>query len=51
MHDKYADLPLDFVDAAVVAIAERFGEPNIATLDGDYHVVRPKGLRYFVLLP
>jgi uncharacterized protein len=51
LHSKYADLPLDFVDAAVVAISERLREPRIATLDSDYPVVRPKGLPYFVLLP
>src|SRR5438105_273457 len=30
---RYADLHLGFVDAAVIAVAERFGERKIATLD------------------
>jgi predicted nucleic acid-binding protein len=39
---QYADLPLGFVDASVVAIAERLGETEIATLDRrDFSVVKP----------
>jgi len=50
--DRYADLDLGFVDAAVVAIAERLGEPKIATLDRrHFTVVRPRHVEAFELLP
>jgi predicted nucleic acid-binding protein len=49
---RYADLPLGFVDAAVVAIAERFGERKLASLDRSHlGVVRPRHVRAFTLLP
>lgn len=31
--DRYADMDLGFVDASVIAIVERLGEPKLATLD------------------
>lgn len=31
--DRYADADIGFVDAAVLAITERLGEPKLATLD------------------
>lgn len=31
--DRYADLDLGFVDASVIAVVERLGEPKLATLD------------------
>jgi uncharacterized protein len=49
---RYANLPLGFVDAAVIAIAERFGEPKVATLDHrHFRVVHPTHVRAFRLLP
>jgi len=49
---KYADLPLSFVDAAVVAIAERLNEDTIATLDRrHFSVVRPAHVDAFNLVP
>jgi uncharacterized protein len=49
---QYRDLPLGFVDASVVAIAERLREPKPATLDHrHFHVVRPRHLASFLLLP
>jgi uncharacterized protein len=48
----YQDLELGFVDAAVVAIAERLGEPKLATLDRrHFSVVRPRHVEVFRLLP
>jgi predicted nucleic acid-binding protein len=44
----YADLPLGMVDASVVAVAERLGHVEIATLD---RRVRPHHVDAFVLLP
>lgn len=49
---RYADLPLDHVDASVVATAERLGERRIATLDRrDFTVVRPADGGTLELLP
>lgn len=31
--DRYADADLGFVDASVIAVVERLGEPKLATLD------------------
>ena len=39
---RYADLTLGVVDASVVALAERLGEPKVATLDQRrFRAVRP----------
>lgn len=48
----YADLPLGVVDASVMAIAERIGARQIATLDHrHFSVVRPVHTAAFELLP
>jgi uncharacterized protein len=48
----YADLRLGLVDAAVISICERLGEPKVATLDRrHFGVVRPRHVRAFELLP
>jgi len=48
----YADLRLGFVDASVVAVAERLGEETIATLDHrHFSVVRPRHVASFTLVP
>ncbi|MDQ2743985.1 MAG: PIN domain-containing protein [Chloroflexota bacterium] len=48
----YADLPLGAVDASAVAIAERLGGTEIATLDRrHFTVVRPRHAVAFTLLP
>lgn len=40
--EQYADLPIGGVDAAVIAVAERLGVSEIATLDRrHFSVVRP----------
>lgn len=50
--EKYADFPLDLVDASVIAVAERLGADEIATLDRrHFSVVRPAHLQAFTLLP
>lgn len=49
---KYIDLPLGLVDAAVIAIAERLRLGDIATLDHrHFQVVRPRHVEAFTLLP
>ena len=48
----YNDLKLGFVDAAIVAVAERHGVTRIATLNHrDFTVVRPVHTASFILLP
>lgn len=32
-HPPYEDMDLGFVDASVIAVVERLGEPKLATLD------------------
>lgn len=49
---RYDDLPLGTTDASVIALAERFGVDEIATLDHKhFRVVRPNHVRSFTLLP
>jgi predicted nucleic acid-binding protein len=40
---QYADLPMDFADASLVAVCERLGIRQVATLDSDFHVYRLEG--------
>jgi len=50
--DRYRDLPLGFVDAAVISVVERLGESKLATLDQrHFRVVRPRHMPSFRLLP
>ncbi|MBI2236936.1 MAG: twitching motility protein PilT [Actinobacteria bacterium] len=50
--DRYADLGVGFVDAAVLAIVERLGEPKLATLDHrHFSVMRPRHVDALELLP
>lgn len=50
--DRYRDLPLGFVDAAVLSIVERLGEAKLATLDHrHFAVVRPRHVPTLRLLP
>lgn len=48
----YADLPLDLIDASLVAVAERLDLTTNATLDHrDFRVVRPAHCDAFELVP
>ena len=50
--DRYRDLRLGYVDATIIATAERLGERKIATLDRrHFSVVRPSHIETFELLP
>lgn len=50
--ERYADLPLGFVDASVMTTAERLEETAIATLDRrHFSVVRPAHVARFTLVP
>lgn len=49
---KYADLPMDLADAAIVRVAEREGIRRVLTIDRkDFSVYRAKGLGKLTLLP
>ena len=50
--DAYADFPLGFVDASLVAIAERFETREVLTTDRrHFSAVRPRHARGFQLVP
>jgi len=48
---KYHDLPMDFADASLVAVADAENINTIFTLDEDFKVYRTKKNRHFKLLP
>lgn len=49
---EYTELGLGFVDASVIALCERLGEPKVATLDRrDFSVVAPRHVPALELLP
>jgi uncharacterized protein len=50
--ETYADFPLGATDASVVAVAERLGIAEIATLDHrHFRAIRPRHVSAFTLLP
>ncbi|MEA5513461.1 type II toxin-antitoxin system VapC family toxin [Nodularia sp. UHCC 0506] len=50
--NEYADSRIDFVDASVMAIAERYGIIQILTLDQrDFRLFRPKHCKNFDIIP
>ncbi|MEH1794428.1 MULTISPECIES: type II toxin-antitoxin system VapC family toxin [unclassified Nostoc] len=50
--DEYADSRIDFVDASVMAIAERYGIKKIFTLDQrDFRLYRPQHCDSFEIFP
>lgn len=50
--DQYHDSRIDFVDASIVAIAERLNVTRILTLDQrDFGMVRPRHTPHLELLP
>ena len=50
--EQYADSQLDFVDAVIVAIAERLRITRILTLDRrDFSIICPRHCDYFEILP
>lgn len=50
--EEYADSRIDFVDATVMAVAERCGSTKILTLDQrDFRLYRPRHCESFEILP
>ncbi len=49
---KYEDLPMDFADAALVAVAERLDIDTVLTTDKrDFSVYKPRHTRNFKIAP
>lgn len=52
LQDQYRDLSLGVVDASIIALAERFDEPKVATLDHrHFRAVRPAHVGAIQLIP
>ena len=50
--DRYADADVGFVDAAILAIVERIGEPKLVTMDRrHFGMMRPRHVDALELLP
>ena len=47
---KYRDLPMDFADATLVALAERLGSKRIFTIDSDFLLYRWQDKHAFDLI-
>jgi predicted nucleic acid-binding protein len=47
---KYSDLPMDFADACLVFLGEKFNIDEVATIDRDFDVYRLKGKKPFTTL-
>ena len=49
---QYSDAQIDFVDATIIALAERLNVTTVLTLDQrDFRMVRPQHIDYFTVLP
>lgn len=44
---KYADRPMDFTDATLVALCERLGTRDVASVDSDFTVYRYRNRQHF----
>lgn len=52
LRTRYRDLRVGYVDAAILAIVERLGEPKLATLDRrPFSMMRPRHVAVLQLLP
>jgi predicted nucleic acid-binding protein len=48
---KYSDLPMDFADATLVALAQDLDVEDILTFDSHFNIYRLKGKRRFNVVP
>ncbi|HXA28178.1 MAG TPA: PIN domain-containing protein [Candidatus Angelobacter sp.] len=52
LQEQYRDLQIGVVDASIIALCERLGEPKVATLDRrHFTAVRPRHVEALRLLP
>ncbi len=49
--EKYQDMPMDFADASVVAVAEATGSNKILAIDSDFLIYRFRDRIQFELIP
>ncbi len=49
--EQYSDVPMDFADATLVALAEARGLKRIFTLDSDFYIYRIHGTDAFEVVP
>lgn len=49
--EKHADLPMDFADATLVALAEELGSDTVFTADQDFRIYRIRGRKTFRIVP
>jgi predicted nucleic acid-binding protein len=49
--EKYADIPMDFADASIVAAAESLGVDTVFTIDSDFYIYRLYDKRPFNVIP
>jgi hypothetical protein len=47
LFEKYRDMPADFADVSIVAMAERLDISRVASVDRDFAIYRPAGKRRF----
>lgn len=45
--EKYRDLPADFADVSLLALAERLSVSRVASIDSDFAIYRLSGKRHF----
>ena len=45
--EKYRDLPADFADVSLVALANRLGVSRVASVDREFAIYRLSGKRHF----
>jgi uncharacterized protein len=48
--DKYANVPMSFTDACLVALSESLRDPRVFTVDADFRIYRQKRNRALSLL-
>lgn len=49
--EKYRDLPMDFADASLVAVAESSGTRRVFTIDSDFRIYRLNDRDSFEVVP
>jgi predicted nucleic acid-binding protein len=49
--EKYADIPMDFADASIVAAAESLNLDTVFTIDSDFYVYRLHDRHPFRVFP
>jgi len=48
---QYADTPMDFADASLVALAETLDTRTVFTVDRHFHAYQVNGKDHFIVIP